>query len=319
MHNNKYVLIVLFCAALAVFAACNSDPEIGLPVEMVWIPGGSFQMGNPDTSTYYYTDNERPVHTVIISGFYVGKYEVTQVQYKDIMGDNPATGTAGYDNGGFKDGGGYPVYFVSWYDAVEFCNRLSEREELTPVYTITDKTFAIGGSTITGATVTVNWNNNGYRLPTEAEWEYAARGGNGSPGNYIYAGSNTVGDVAWYEGNNSKSKARGTQRVGTKAPNGLGLYDMSGNVSEWCWDWYGDYPSEAQTDPTGPSSESQRMTPSVTRSTGSGEESPSPWSRRTIRGGYGKSLTTRELRSTYRTGTEPSDTSIIGFRLARSQ
>jgi len=95
----------------------------------------------------------------------------------------------------------------------------------------------------------------GYRLPTEAQWEYAAKGGNGSPGNYTYAGSNTVYDVAWTPGNSDDK----THEVGKKAPNGLGLYDMSGNVLEWCWDWFGDYSSGAQTDPQGASSGSNRV------------------------------------------------------------
>jgi len=96
----------------------------------------------------------------------------------------------------------------------------------------------------------------GYRLPTEAQWEYAAKGGNGSPGNYTYAGSNTADSVAWYSGNNGASGTAnyGSKAVGTKAANGLGIYDMSGNVSEWCWDWYSDYSSAAQTDPVGAAS-----------------------------------------------------------------
>ena len=139
------------------------------------------------------------------------------------------------------------MYYVSWLEAVEYCNKRSQREGLTSAYTIS-------GS---GNNRTVTWNRsaNGYRLPTEAEWEYAARGGNGSPGNYTYSGSNNADEVAWHSGN-SGSK---TQNVGSKKSNGLGLYDMSGNVYEWCWDWYGSYSSVAQTDPTGASSGSYRV------------------------------------------------------------
>ena len=147
-----------------------------------------------------------------------------------------------------------PVECVTWYDAVEFCNKLSEKERLQKVYTISGRSPATGYP-ITSATVTADWSKNGYRLPTEAQWEYTAKGGNGSPGNYTYLGSNTIGDVAWYT-NNSGSK---THEVGKKAPNGLGLYDMSGNVWEWCWDWYGSYSDGSQTDPSGASSGTVRV------------------------------------------------------------
>ena len=169
-------------------------------------------------------DNERPVHTVTVSTFYIGKYEVTQGLYESVMGANPSE---------FKGDNNLPVENVTWYNAVSFCNKLSEKEGRQAVYTID------------GTTVTADWSKNGYRLPTEAEWEYAAKGGNGSPGNYLYAGSNNVDDVAWYSGNSSNTP----HVVGKAKPNGLGIYDMSGNVWEWCWDWYSDYSSEAQSDP----------------------------------------------------------------------
>ena len=194
--------------------------------EMVHVPGGSFQMGDTVGGGY---SGETPVHTVTLSDFYIGKYEVTQALYQSVTGDNPSV---------LFKGGNLPVVSVSWYDAIEFCNKLSEREGLTPAYM---------GS---GTGVTWNRNATGYRLPTEAEWEYAAKGGNGSPENYKYAGSNDVNGVAWYKDNSGRT----THAVGTKAPNGLGIYDMSGNVWEWCWDWYGNYSSGAQTNPTGASS-----------------------------------------------------------------
>jgi len=163
----------------------------------------------------------------------------------------------GYNPSRFKnyaDSPNRPVENVTWYDAIEFCNKLSERERLQPVYTISGREPATGYP-ITSATVTPDWGKNGYRLPTEAQWEYAAGGGNGSPGNYAYSGSNDVDTVAWYDGNSN----RAPQVVGTKAPNGLGIYDMSGNVWEWCWDRDGGYSSEAQTDPKGASSGSDRV------------------------------------------------------------
>mgnify|MGYP002673808187 CR=1 FL=1 len=158
--------------------------------------------------------DEKPTHSVTLSSFYLCKYEVTQALWKAVMGKNPSS---------FK-GNNLPVENVSWNDCQTFISRLNN---------LTGKNF---------------------RLPTEAEWEYAARGGNRSRG-YKYSGSNVLSDVAWYDGN-SGSK---THPVGTKSPNELGLYDMSGNVYEWCSDWKGTYSSSAQTNPTGLSSGSFRV------------------------------------------------------------
>ena len=229
----------------------------GLPVEMVSVPGGSFQMGGDGQSKADGTTSI-PKHTVTLTGFYLGKYEVTQAQWQAVMESLPSQLTTG-DNYGRGDN--YPVYYVSWYDALVFCNKLSMRDRLTPAYRINNSTDPTAWGTVP-TTNNTTWNavavvsgSTGYRLPTEAQWEYAARGGNGSPGNYTYAGSNTVDDVAWYRDNSGDT----AHAVGKKAPNGLGLYDMSGNVSEWCWDWYGSYSSGAQTDPTGASSGSNRV------------------------------------------------------------
>jgi uncharacterized repeat protein (TIGR02543 family) len=223
-------------------------------LEMVYVPGGSFQMG--DTAGGGHID-QRPVHTVTLTDFYIGKYEVTQAQYQAVMGSLPSSLTSG----SFGKGNNYPVYYVSWYDALVFCNKLSMMEGLTPAYRISGSTDpTVWGTVPTNSNST--WNaveivsgSTGYRLPTEAQWEYAAKGGNGSPGNYTYSGSNNVGNVAWYYDNSNRI----THLVGTKSPNGLGIYDMSGNVGEWCWDWYGDYSSDAQTNPLGASSGSGRV------------------------------------------------------------
>jgi formylglycine-generating enzyme required for sulfatase activity len=157
------------------------------------------------------------------------------------------------------------MYHVNWYDAVEFCNALSVLEGLTPYYTI-DKTTSDPNNTHSSDTikwqVTPNTTANGYRLPTEAQWEYAAKGGASASDPYkIYSGSDTVDDVAWYDGNNGSSgdPDYGAKELGTKAANELGIYDMSGNVWEWCWDRNAAYENEAQTDPVGASSGSGRV------------------------------------------------------------
>lgn len=191
-------------------------PAIGL--ELAYVAPGSFQMGSKEGET-----NEKPVHTVRISrGYWMGKHEVTQRQYQSIMGDNPGN-TKGASN---------PVTSVSWDDAVSFCEKLTHRERqashLPEGYE--------------------------YRLPTEAEWEYAARGGSRGR-DTKYAGSDTIWDIAWYHENSDNR----THPVGEKQANELGLYDMSGNVYEWCHDWYGSYPSGLQTDPTGPGTGQHRV------------------------------------------------------------
>jgi formylglycine-generating enzyme required for sulfatase activity len=275
---------------------CYTAPT-GANIEMVRIPGGSFQMGNPDTSVGY--DNERPVHTVTLSAFYMGKYPVTQAQYEAVMGSNPSYFDSSPASGEVQEK--RPVEKVSWYDAIVFCNKLSMVEGLTPAYRISGSTNPANWGSVpdwnSSSSILDTWNaaeivsgSTGYRLPTEAQWEYAAKGGNNSPGNYTYSGSNTVGDVAWY-GENSNDM---THEVGKKTANGLGLYDMSGNVFEWCWDWYDDYTSEVQTDPIGAASESNRV----------------------IRGGcwyYDASYARSVFRYAYPSGR--SD--VIGFRLVR--
>jgi len=259
---------------------------------MVWVPGGNFQMGNATSDR----DNERPVRTVTLTAFYIGQYEVTQEQYRTVMGTNPSYFTTALSRppaAGETDAK-RPVERVSWFDAVEFCNKLSEREGLQPVYTISGREPATGYP-ITSATVTSNWSRNGYRLPTEAQWEYAARGGHGSPGNYTYAGSNTADTVAWYTDNSDGI----SHEVGMKAPNGLGIYDMSGNVYEWCWDWFVYYSTSwPSTDPTGASGSS--------------------YPNRILRGGGYSGTIGASLRSAYRTGNAPGSRFIdCGFRVVR--
>ena len=188
------------------------DPVTGM--EFVWVPGGCFQMGCGSWAGNCGKD-EKPVHEVCVGGFLIGKYEVTQSQWQKVMRRNPSC---------FKNGDDYPVEDVSWNDAQKFIRKLSA----------------------------LNNNKYQFRLPTEAEWEYACRSG-GKP--ETYSGGSLIDHVAWY----SENSGGRTHRVGTKAPNGLGLHDMSGNVWEWCQDWDGHYPSGHVTDPKGPSSGSGRV------------------------------------------------------------
>jgi sulfatase modifying factor 1 len=190
--------------------------------EMVFVEGGSFMMGSNLGKA-----DEKPEHLVSLESFFIGKYEVTQELWESVIGNNPSE---------FKRSN-HPVEQVSWFESVDFCNKLSEKEGLQKAYIIN----------VSG--VTCNFNSNGYRLPTEAEWEYAARGGNKSRG-YKYSGSNDVDLVAWY----SKNSRSMTNAIGGKQKNELGIYDMSGNVWELCWDWYSDtyYTTQSQTNPKGP-------------------------------------------------------------------
>jgi len=181
---------------------------------MVSVEGGTFTMGATAEQGSYVALDVKPAHQVTLSSFSIGKYEVTQEEWEAVMGSNPSH---------FK-GAKRPVESVSWDDCQTFIRKLNQ---------LTGKQF---------------------RLTTEAEWEYAARGGNRSRG-YKYSGSHDIGSVAWYWDNAGKE----THPVGQKQANELGIYDMSGNVYEWCQDWYGDYSSSAQTNPTGPGSGSYRV------------------------------------------------------------
>ncbi len=187
----------------------------GVSFTMVAVEGGTFTMGATSEQGSDAVSQESPVHQVTLSSYSIGQTEVTQELWQAVMGSNPS-----YFTGDLQR----PVEQVNWNDCQTFISKLNQMTGLN------------------------------FRLPTEAEWEYAARGGNRSQG-YKYAGSSTVDDVAWYDGNSGST----THPVATKAPNELGLYDMCGNVFEWCQDWYGSYGSDGQTNPIGPASGSTRV------------------------------------------------------------
>ena len=239
--------------------------------DMLLIPAGTFQMGSDDTNA---SSDEKPVHSVTLTkSFYLCDHEVTQAEWKAVFGNNPSRfdGSSGKEAADGEAQDERPVERVNWYMAIAYCNKLSLKEGLEPCYSVSG--VSDWASLAYGDIPTSNdsdWNaatcdfaKTGYRLPTEAEWEYAARGGIETTTERAWAGTASeteLGDYAWY-GVNSESK---THEVKKKKPNGYGLYDMSGNVWEWCWDWWpntGDYADDKDgaTDPAGPSSGSYRV------------------------------------------------------------
>jgi formylglycine-generating enzyme required for sulfatase activity len=246
--------LFILAAIMVVAGACSGQ----VPDNFVLVKGGTFK----NTQSNYYGKN------VTISDFYIGKFEVTQKEWMEVMGSNPSK---------FR-GDNQPVEMVNWYDSVEYCNKRSIKEGLKPYYNIDkdkkdpsnipDPKF--GDLDTIKWTVTINPGANGYRLPTEAEWEYAADGGQLSK-SYQYSGSNFEDEVAWYWRNSGDKQLTGfwqwpaieqnhdqTKPVGGKKSNELGLYDMSGNVREWCWDWYGDLETNVK-DPKGSQSGFNRV------------------------------------------------------------
>jgi uncharacterized repeat protein (TIGR02543 family) len=266
--TNAFTNETAVTADVTVFARWSS-------IEFKTIAAGTFKMGSPSTEANHKADEMQ--HTVVITkDFYIGKYEVTQKQYNDVMGE--ATGDNTYGKGD-----NYPVYDVSWYDAVKFCNALSEKEGLTSAYTIN------------GSDVTWNEGSTGYRLPTEAEWEYACRAGTTTA--YSFGESDIdLYDFAWYI-EDSELK---THEVGKKRANQWGLYDMHGNVMEWCWDWYSisyfSIEPSGVKDPTGPETGTKRV----------------------LRGG-GNVTEFPYLRSAARMSVDPVPSfNDVGFRLVRT-
>ena len=260
--------------------------DMNIPDSFVLIKGGTFQMGSPESEAWRSADETR--HSVTVSDFYMSKYELTQKEYEEITGSNPSN----------FSGEDLPVENVSWLDAVSYCNARSEKEHLTPVYTID------------GQNVSWDRSANGYRLPTEAEWEYACRAGSETP---FYMESSPSADDANYYGHypyqieeNYFSQdnlqiqpgeyRQTTVAVSSFAENPFGLFNMHGNVGEWVWDYYGDYSADEQTDPTGPETGALRV----------------------YRGG-GWNDFAKNMRSAYRATLEQNKGSFnIGIRLVRN-
>ncbi len=260
---KKVTLIALILLSALLLISYSDVPDY-----MVFVEGGTFTMGDVwgDGGS-----DETPTHEVTVSSFYMSKYEVTHTDYIEFL-NSRGVSSNGYYNGNklidmddiygcavshndtsfYFNGNSYgvddiecPVIEVTWYGAAEYCNWLSESDGLTTAYSISS------------GSVSCNWNADGYRLPTEAEWEYAAR--SGGRDDRKWSGTNSesdLGDYCW-DGPNSDEP----HPVGTKQPNDLGIYDMSGNVYEWCWDWYDDkyYSDSPSGNPTGPASGRSRV------------------------------------------------------------
>ena len=301
--SNPIIFLAGAFAFTIGFVLAKEDPENLISTKRLDASSASFTMGSNDPADV----GAQPAHQVNVKSFRIGKYPVTQEQYKKVMGINPSYFTTGAAAGETQEK--RPVEMVTWYDAVEFCNKASLEADLEPVYTISARTPA-SGYPITSATVSVNWSKNGFRLPTEAEWEYACRAGTTTP---FSTGNNITTSQANYDGNypynnNAKGEYReGTTPVGSFAGNSWGLHDMHGNVWEWCWDWYGDYAKGAQTNPRGAVSGDKRVLRGVSWDNYGGNL------RSLLRYSVG-----RDLRSAYRGYCIPDGRSdIVGFRLVR--
>ena len=272
----KTMFLISFALTAAIVTAQSRQSA-----DFVLIRGGTFTMGSPETELERVKSTDELQHLVTVSDFYLSPSEVTQREYRALMGNNPSN----------SQGDNLPVENVTWFDAIRYCNALSTQEGLAPAYTIQ------------GDNVTWNRNANGYRLPTEAEWEFACRAGTTTPfntGNNINDNQANCNNNYGYN-NDASGRVIGGYRQKTVAvnsfnPNQFGLFDTHGNVWEWCWDWYEAYSTPAQTNPTGAETGTLRVN----------------------RGG-GWNDFPRHIRSAYRAATPSNNSSFnIGFRLARN-
>ncbi len=294
-------ILIIFLSFLCI--TCNkpsSDTNRELIPGMVFVNEGTFQMGDHFNEG---DRNELPTHKVTVSSFYIGQYEITHKEFIIFLNEQGVSSNGTYNgntiiemtndtcaighNGSFYFKSNSkattvdcPVIEVTWYGAIEYCNWLSKRDGLSSCYSIKS------------GNVTCDFTKNGYRLPTEAEWEFAARGGVDHSDNYKYPGvTNNLDDYAWYSSNSAST----THAVGTKLGNQLDIHDMSGNVWEWCWDRYGSYSGDSQSNPTG---------------RGSGLD-------RIVRGG-GWNCDSGYNRVAYRGKHEPFGFHVLGFRILRN-
>jgi len=290
--------IMLMCGFVTPRGDGADSAEEKYGIDMVLVEGGTFIMGCNSEVESYCDGAEKPAHRIMLTrDFYIGKYEVTQKQWLQVMGTGlrEQRDKAGDDLSIRGVGDTYPMYYVSWHEALEFCNKLSELTGRSPAYRINTAGNDGGENSPADKTpvVTVIPEANGYRLPTEAEWEYAARGGNRSAG-YRYSGGDDIREIAWYDGNSEDR----THPVGTKKANELGIHDMTGNVDEWVFDRYGFsyYAKSPAQDPQGPVAGASRV----------------------IRGGSWY-IHSRNARASIRYGYGPGFRSFnLGFRLARN-
>ena len=261
--NLKYLVVAAM--GLFVFSLVGCKSEKQLTLDMVQVKAGSFHMGDEIGDLW---DGTRPVHTVTLTyDYWIGKYPVTYEEYDEfcqVTERNPA-----YDHGWGRED--RPVIHVSWWDAVAYCSWLSELEKLKPAYSKDGELLDVNGEVTKDITKV-----EGYRLLTDAEWEYAASGGHENlpiPPRFLYSGSDDIEEVAWYFDNSGDDwvytgsslqvdysrhgatlyEGKSTQPVGQKMPNELGIYDLSGNVWEWCHDYYGPYPDHEAVNPVGAS------------------------------------------------------------------
>jgi formylglycine-generating enzyme required for sulfatase activity/predicted Ser/Thr protein kinase len=254
-------------AAISVTPAPASSPSPPAPEGFALIPAGEFQMGDALDGM-----KDAPLHTVHVSAFFIAKHEVTKALWHEVLAWGQKNGYAVWFSTFITVGNGkaanHPVHSVSWHDVVKWCNARSEREGQVPCYWVGGAVYRTGKRD----DVLCKWGSNGYRLPTEAEWEKAARGGLsgkrfpwGDTISHEQANFSNVGKEVYRNGSTCYHPAYKTDGmpytspVGSFAANGYGLYDMAGNVSEWCWDWHGGYSATMQTDPRGPVSGSYRV------------------------------------------------------------